>query len=164
MCWNGAPRQLSDTVSYGYVAHNGVSCGQCYEIQFDGGIHGGSSTGAAAIKCKKMIVQVLNVGSGVADQFDLLIPGGGVGAMNGCSKQWGTSDLGAQYGGFLTTCKGSVSCVKNKCNTVFANKTDLRTGCNWLADWLGAADNPTLLYKAVTCPSDFNTVMGGLQK
>ena len=47
---------------------------------------------------KTMIVQILNIGGDVGgNQIDLLIPGGGVGAFNACSNQWGTSDLGAQY-------------------------------------------------------------------
>ena len=36
-------------------------------------------------------------------QFDIMIPGGGPGAFNGCS-QMGISCAGAQYGGFLTEC------------------------------------------------------------
>jgi hypothetical protein len=111
-----------------------------------------------------MIIQVVNNGGVANDQFDLLIPGGGVGALNACSSQWGTSDLGAQYGGFLSGCNGDTGCVQNKCNTVFAGKTDLLAGCTWFLGWFHAADNPTFQYKAVSCPSDFNSVMGGLNK
>lgn len=37
-----------------------------------------------------MIVQATNVGADVGEgQFDLAIPGGGVGLFNACTKQWG---------------------------------------------------------------------------
>jgi hypothetical protein len=37
-----------------------------------------------------MIVQATNVGSDVGEgQFDLAIPGGGVGLFNACTAQWG---------------------------------------------------------------------------
>ncbi|MEI8634903.1 hypothetical protein P4S72_28405 [Vibrio sp. PP-XX7] len=40
---------------------------------------------------KTMIVQALNIGYDVSGgQFDLLVPGGGVGAFNACSAQWGS--------------------------------------------------------------------------
>jgi hypothetical protein len=167
MCWSGIPHSLNDSLSYGFAAASGTNykCGQCYQIQFDGGSHnGGANPGSSAIKGKQMIIQVVNNGGVANDQFDLLIPGGGVGALNACSSQWGTSDLGAQYGGFLSGCNGDTGCVQNKCNTVFAGKTDLLAGCTWFLGWFHAADNPTFQYKAVSCPSDFNSVMGGLNK
>jgi hypothetical protein len=169
MCWSGIPRSLNDSVSYGFAAASGANykCGQCYQIQFDGGSHNGATSGTQAIKGKQMIIQVVNNGGVEANQFDLLIPGGGVGALNACSTQWGTTtttELGETYGGFLKGCNGDTGCVQNKCNTVFAGKTDLLEGCTWFLGWFHAADNPTLQYKAVSCPSDFNSVMGGLNK
>ena len=48
-------------------------------------------------------------------QFDLNFPGGGVGQFDACTYEWDlkgrgydTSDLGAQYGGFLTTCQNDL--------------------------------------------------------
>jgi len=110
---------------------------------------------------KMMIVQVINNGGVGADQFDLLIPGGGVGALNACGAQpnaggqWNVtnSDLGATYGGFLAGCNGSASCVQQKCQQVFGNKPDLLAGCNWFLGWFGAADNPKLTAKQIACPS-----------
>jgi hypothetical protein len=100
-----------------------------------------------------MIVQVINNGGVAQDQFDLLIPGGGVGLLNACSTQWGSSDLGAQYGGFLAGCNGDAGCVRNKCNTVFAGKPDLMAGCDWFLGWYSAADNPNLTYQQIACPA-----------
>jgi hypothetical protein len=151
MCWNGAPWQVGPNLSYGYVAASGsnYSCGRCYQLQFTGGGHNGAQN---SLNGKMMIVQVINNGGVAQDQFDLLIPGGGVGALNACSSQWGTSDLGATYGGFLAGCSGSASCVQQKCQTIFGNKPDLLAGCNWFLGWFGAADNPNMVVKEIACP------------
>lgn len=170
MCWSGIPRAVSTSVSYGFAAASGsnYSCGKCFQIQFDGGSNNGTpNAGTTAIKGKQMIIQIINNGGVQANQFDLLIPGGGVGALDACQTQWGTTNLGAQYGGFLTACEQSnptapSSCVQSMCNTVFAGKTDLLAGCNWFLNWFQAADNPTFVYLPVNCPSDFTSVMGGL--
>jgi len=167
MCWAGVPHAVSNSVAYGFAAASGSNykCGQCYQIQFDGNSHnGGPNAGTQAIRGKQMIIQVINNGGVAADQFDLLIPGGGVGDFDACTSQWGASDLGARYGGFLAGCNGDKTCVQNKCNTVFAGKPDLLAGCDWFLNWFQGADNPTFQYKPVNCPSDFNSVMGGLNK
>ena len=153
MCWSGAPWAADDTLAYGFAAHNGVPCGRCYQLQFSGSSHNGNSASAAALNGKTMIVQVINIGGIESDQFDLLIPGGGVGQFNACSTQWGSSDLGAQYGGFLAGCNGDKTCVQNKCTTVFANKPELLAGCDWFTTWFGAADNPNFTFKQIACPS-----------
>ena len=45
---------------------------------------------STSIAGKKMIVQATNVGADVGEgQFDLAIPGGGVGLFNACTDQWG---------------------------------------------------------------------------
>lgn len=170
MCWSGIPRAVSNSVSYGFAAASGsnYSCGKCFQIQFDGGSNNGTpNAGTTAIKGKQMIIQIINNGGVQANQFDLLIPGGGVGALDACQTQWGTSNLGSQYGGFLSACQQSnptnpTSCVQSMCNTVFAGKSDLLAGCNWFLNWFEAADNPTFVYQPVNCPSDFTSVMGGL--
>lgn len=63
---------------------------------------------STAIAGKKMIIQATNTGSDLnANQFDLAIPGGGVGIYNGCTQEWGapSEGWGAQYGGISTdTC------------------------------------------------------------
>ena len=116
-----------------------------------------------------MIVEATNIGYDVSGgQFDILVPGGGVGAFNACSTQWGVSnaELGAQYGGLLAACKQELgynaslsqykSCLINRCNSVFGSRglTELQQACTWYADWFEAADNPALKYKEVPCPSE----------
>ena len=158
-CYNFAPWYDSATnTSYGFAAYNGAACGTCFQLQFTGTSNGGSATGAATLKGKVMIVQVINIGGIGSNQFDLLIPGGGVGAMTaGCKAQWGNVDLGATYGGFLSTCSGDVNCARNMCNTTFAGKTDLLNGCLWFTDCYRGADNPNFVYSKVTCPSQITS-------
>lgn len=174
MCHSLEPWAVSDTLSYGYAAVNKGSdfCGKCYQLQFTGGSHNGTvDAGSKALLGKTMIVQAINNGGVDGNQFDLLVPGGGVGALDACSKQWGTTDLGEQYGGFFLACQKqnnfdyekSKACAKAKCDSVFANKPELRTGCEWFTGWFGAPDNPAVLYKEVTCP-DAITKNSGLKR
>lgn len=163
MCWDFAPWSVSSALSYGFAAFNGTQCGKCYQIQFSGSSHNaGADPGSSSLSGKQMVVQVINIGGIEQNQFDLLIPGGGVGAMNACSTQWGSSDLGAQYGGFLANCTSGdrASCVRQKCQSVFANKPDLLAGCNWFVEWFGAADNPSLKYKEIACPQALKSKSG----
>lgn len=164
MCWNGAPWAVSDTLSYGFAAASGANyqCGRCFQLQFTGGGHNGNNAGVQSLSSKTIIVQVINNGGVADDQFDLLIPGGGVGLLNACSKQWGTSDLGAQYGGFLAGCNGGKDCVRQKCTQLFADKPDLMAGCEWFLGWFNAADNPNVIYRQIACPQAI-TQRSGLQ-
>jgi hypothetical protein len=172
-CYGLAPFEVSDTLSFGYAAtSSGDVCGKCYQLQFTGASHNaGNDPGSQALAGKTMIVQAINIGGDVGGgQFDLLIPGGGVGAFNACSAQWGVSnsELGAQYGGFLTACKSAgnhqavKACVMNRCDSVFGSRglTDLQQGCHWFADWFEAADNPALKYKEVACPAALTSESG----
>ena len=157
MCWNGAPWAVSDTLALGFVAASGPNyvCGRCFQLQFTGSAHNNNNPGAQALNGKTMIVEVINNGGVAPDQFDLLIPGGGVGLLNACTRQWGVanaSDLGAQYGGFLAGCNGDRNCVRQKCQTLFAGKQDLMDGCDWFLNWYNAADNPNVVYKQIACP------------
>ena len=171
-CWDMAPKEISPTLSYGYAAvpATGDICGTCYELTFTGeGHYDATDDGSMALKAanKKIIVMATNIGHDVqGGQFDLLIPGGGVGAFNACSRQWNVSntELGAQYGGFLTQCRETLgwnaahddvkSCVRNRCDAVFdePGMSDLKNGCYWFVDWYEAADNPNLQYTEVACP------------
>ncbi|HEY3496251.1 MAG TPA: hypothetical protein VGK73_16240 [Polyangiaceae bacterium] len=163
MCWNGAPWQVGDQLSYGFAAASGPNyqCGRCFHVQFDGGTHNaGMNPGAQSLVGKHMIVQVINNGGVAQDQFDILIPGGGVGLLNACTNQWGTSDLGAQYGGFLAGCNGDRNCVQNKCDTIFADKPELAAGCDWFLGWYNAADNPTFKYERIACPAEITQRSG----
>lgn len=160
---------MDATTSYGFVAFNSGNCGDCYELDFTGqsNSQGSSDPGSQQLCGKKMIVQVVNIGSIGANQFDIMIPGGGVGANNACSTEWGVSDsaLGAQYGGIMSTCQQQSSnyatysaCTKAGCATLFANSSEaeLLAGCNWFTGWFGNADNPSFKYSPVSCPSTLN--------
>jgi hypothetical protein len=177
MCQGLAPYAVNDKLAYGYAAtSNGDICGRCYQLDFDGSSHNaGNDPGSQALAGKTMIVQAMNVGYDVnGGQFDLLVPGGGVGAFNACSAQWGvaSSELGAQYGGFLAKCKQQhgysasldtyKTCVTQQCTSVFGSRglKDLEAGCRWYADWFQAADNPSLKYKEVACPAALTTESG----
>jgi hypothetical protein len=84
-----------------------------------------------------------------------------VGAFNACSNQWGVSDLGAQYGGFLTTCNyTNTSCVDQKCQAVFGSKPELLAGCKWFTGWFNGANNPTIKYAEVACPAALTAKSG----
>jgi len=164
MCYWGAPWAVNDQLSYGFAAYNGVSCGTCFQLQFTGkGQYNGSDPGSVAIKDKMMIVQVINIGNISSGQFDLLIPGGGVGANNACTggaAQWSNVDIGDQNGGILTSCKDDKSCVQQKCQAAFGNSSQLLAGCNWTATWFAGADNPQMMYKQIACPSEISAKSG----
>ena len=160
MCWDFAPWSVSDYLSYGFAAFNGANCGTCYELQFTGSSQGGDGKSTPPLSGKAMIVQVINTGGLQSNQFDLLIPGGGVGDFNACSNQWGSSDLGPAYGGFRSACNGDKTCVQTKCSTLFSGKPMLKAGCDWYTGWFNAADNPALKYQQITCPSAITSKSG----
>lgn len=171
MCHDFSPWAVSDKLAYGFAAYKGVNdvCGRCYQLQFTGSSHSGSNDpGSQSLSGKTMIVQAINIGGIENNQFDLLIPGGGVGEFNACSSQWGTSDLGEQYGGFYLACQKqngykhaeSRACAAQKCQSVFAGRPELLAGCNFFINWFNAADNPNLVYKEVTCPAAITAVSG----
>jgi len=163
MCWSGVPWSADDTLAYAFAAASGTnySCGRCYQLQFTGTNNtSGDKKGTPALSGKTMIIQVINNGGVQATQFDLLIPGGGVGALNACATQWGMSDLGSQYGGFLTACNGDKSCTMQKCQTVFGDKPDLMEGCMWFLGWFGGSNNPDFTYQKVACPQALTAKSG----
>lgn len=170
-CHSLAPWAVSPKLAYGFAAVSSRAndiCGKCYQIDFSGRSHNaGNDPGASALAGKSMIVQAINIGGDVgSNQFDIAVPGGGVGAFNACSSQWGipSSELGQQYGGFLATCKQTnandhqalKNCVMQKCQSVFEsrNLTELAAGCRWYVEWFEAADNPALKYGEVPCPAE----------
>lgn len=162
-CYDFSPwYDASTNMAYGFVAYNGVPCGTCFKLQFTGSGHSGSNAGAAALKGQQMIVQVVNIGGIEANQFDILVPGGGVGQMTaGCTAQWGNVDLGATWGGLLTNCKNDCNCMKGKCQSVFGNLSPLlKAGCDWFTNWYSCADNPNLVYQKVSCPSQLSNKTG----
>ncbi|TGO50713.1 hypothetical protein BOTNAR_0383g00120 [Botryotinia narcissicola] len=140
MCSDQSPYAVSDDLAYGYAAVNiaGGSeaswCCACYELTFI----------STALAGKKMIVQATNTGGDLgSNQFDLAIPGGGVGIFNGCTTEFGapSSGWGAQYGGVSAA---------SSCSTFPAA---LQPGCNFRFNWFDGADNPTVDFKQVECPA-----------
>jgi len=146
-CMKQVPWKVSDNLSYGFAAsHTNGDCGKCFELSFNNG--------------KKMVIMVSNIGGDVGqNQFDLMIPGGGVGQFNALSNQisqngGSAGNLGQQYGGFRATCGPDKNCIRNMCNSAFGSAAlaDLKAGCDWYIDWFDAADNPTANSQSVTCP------------
>lgn len=157
-CFDQTPQIVNDTIAYAFAATpgGGNDCGKCYMLTFKG--TGASATNTPTdshhkkIKGKHLIVMSSNIGYDVShNQFDLMIPGGGPGAFNGCQKM-GISCAGAQYGGFLTTCNYKKDCLINMCNQEYSNNTSLKNGCLFLANWMDAANNPEVDFVEVECP------------
>ncbi|WP_294113691.1 glycosyl hydrolase family 5 [uncultured Fibrobacter sp.] len=169
-CSDMAPIAVNENLSYGYVAGSGslykYGCGKCYHLQYNGGNHANDVKAThKALKGKHIVVMVSNIGYDVEEgQFDMLVPGGGVGAFDALSTMLGVSksDLGAGSGGFLTECQQSLGwdntveayqkCVIAKCEAVFSKWPNLLRGCKWYAEWYMAADNPTYNWEEVECP------------
>jgi len=155
MCMNNAPWKVGN-VSFGYVAAAVGSCGDCYQFDFPNG--------------QVMVVMANNHGNiHEGAKFDLMVPGGGVGDYNALTRQiqqiGGVSnpDMGEKYGGFRGACgwdysAAAANCVKQKCESVFANMPELKAGCLWYVNTLGTDNaswnNPTVKYKKVTCPKE----------
>ncbi|MCL2284088.1 MAG: hypothetical protein FWC26_12300 [Fibromonadales bacterium] len=159
-CMDQVPWKVTDNLAYGFAAsHKNADCGKCFLLQFKDNGEGGMS---GTISGKKMVLMISNIGGDVSgDQFDIMIPGGGVGAFNALSNQisqlgGSSSDLGVQYGGFRGKCGNSVSCVQGMCNTAFSSSglANLKAGCQWYIDWFGISNNPTAYVKEITCPSE----------
>ncbi len=160
-CHSWAPWAKSDALSYGFAAYNGAPCGTCFQVRFSGTSSNGQAT--PGIEGKQMIVQVTNIGGLASGQFDLLIPGGGVGDFDGCSGQWNVapSSLGARYGGFRTTCGSNANCIRAMCEDAFGDSPDLMAGCDWYIDWFQMADNPDIRYQQIECPQEIRDRSSG---
>ena len=182
-CFDNVPfASTSDpTLAYGFVAAKvnpnfptQKSCGSCFEVTFTGeGEYEAADPGSQKLKGKRMIVQSTNIGADVGDtQFDLMVPGGGVGLYNGCSGADGAlggneSDLGETKGGIMATCKKThtdlediKACIQERCEVLFSDKPNLKAGCDWFVNWYEAADNPRMTFKAVHCPTELTNVSG----
>ncbi|KAH7016270.1 RlpA-like double-psi beta-barrel-protein domain-containing protein-containing protein [Microdochium trichocladiopsis] len=146
-CANMSPWAVNNNLAYGFAAttiqgHNESSwCCACYKLQFTSG----------NLSNKTMIVQATNTGSDlVLNQFDLLVPGGGVGAFDGCREQYGGPFPGQQYGGVS---------LRSECDSS-SMPAILKGGCNWRFDWFMNADNPTVNFKQVKCPNQLTEISG----
>ena len=165
-CTSQIPIIVSDKLAYAFAATpgNDATCGKCFALTFTGEGKYETKANHQALKGKTLVVMASNIGYDVqGGQFDVMIPGGGVGAFNGCANMgWG--DQGAQYGGLLSKCEDEVGydgdllnkrkeCLKEKCNKSFANDEQAKEGCMFLATWMEAAGNPNHTYKEVECPA-----------
>ena len=168
ICLSQIPIVVSDKLAYAYAAvpaADGGKCGKCFALTFTGKGKYETKKNHANLAGKTLVVIASNIGGDVQQgQFDIMIPGGGVGLFNGCSKMGWTGNMGAQYGGLLSDCESSVGsagdvaakrkeCLETKCKSVFANSTQAQEGCLFLANWMEAAGNPKHTYKEVDCPA-----------
>ncbi|MCL2206873.1 MAG: hypothetical protein FWB90_02120 [Fibromonadales bacterium] len=181
-CLDQIPYAVNDTLAYAFAATSEGICGSCFMLQFTGtwgNTDGGEGPGRVthkALKGKTLIVMASNTGVGT-NRYDIMIPGGGMGACKSLHTQLGYADMlevGAVMGGLLQECtdgtrdypyahrRGGLTpidratldetqdCLRAKCNRVFDKPgvaQSLLKGCLWHADWFMAADNPTALVK-----------------
>ena len=139
-------------------------CGRCFLLEFTGLGKYETRKNHQMLKNKKLLVIASNIGYDVAGgQFDVMIPGGGVGLFNGC-RDILPSNLGAQYGGLLSDCENEVGygvddntmytkrkeCLIRKCNSTFSGNA--KAGCLFQANFMEAAGNPLHTFKEVECP------------
>ena len=168
-CTSQIPFAVEGCEEYGFAfaavpAFKGGSlCGRCFQLTFTGQGHYNSTnanTQKLKSKGKKLIVMATNIGGDVGDgQFDVLIPGGGVGMFNGCS-QMGWGGQGEQYGGLLSDCEKETGykaaqygkCLTEKCNKAFSNDEEAKKGCMFLVEWMESAGNPEHNFVEVECP------------
>nr|BAF57359.1 putative glycosyl hydrolase family45 [uncultured symbiotic protist of Hodotermopsis sjoestedti] len=143
MCYDQTPFAVNDSYAMGFAAaaccggESGACCG-CYELTFT----------STAVSGKKMVVQITNTGGDLgSNQFDLAIPGGGVGIYNGCTKQSGApaDGWGSRYGGVSS---------KSECSQL---PSGLQAGCQWRFDWFQNADNPSINFSSVSCPGELTS-------
>jgi hypothetical protein len=170
-CYDMSPQVVSDSLAYAFAAYDGASCGTCFQLTFTGQSNDGTKdTGSEAICGKSIIVQVVNTGGLQTGQFDLLIPGGGVGANDACATQWkvSASQLGVQYGGLMLQCEQQdnydytqyPACTTSACQSLFASSPTMEAGCEFIINWMKGANNPSMKYTQVTCPSQLTSVSG----
>ncbi|KAG9232436.1 family 45 glycosyl hydrolase [Amylocarpus encephaloides] len=138
-CSNNSPWAVNNDLAYGFAAAKlaGKSewnwCCACYELTFT----------STALANKKMIVQVSNTGGDLhQNQFDIAMPGGGVGYFpQGCAKQFNGAWMGNTYGGYTS---------REQCGNLPAGQ--FRDGCHFRFDWFQNADNPNVNFREVSCP------------
>ncbi|KXS15254.1 glycoside hydrolase family 45 protein [Gonapodya prolifera JEL478] len=135
-CTDATPWAVNDGLAFGFAAApfpESTECCACYELTFTDG----PATG------KKMVVQKVNTGGDLgSNQFDLQIPGGGLGIFDGCSAQFGVdaNTWGQRYGGVSSA---------DGCSVLPAA---LQDGCRFRFGWFKGANNPGASFKRVTCP------------
>jgi len=167
-CWDMIPFAVDDNLAFGFVAASNRSnqCGSCYELTFTGQGEYSTDDNHRAIQGKKMIVMVTNAGGDSnGNQFNLMVPGGGLGKMESFTRQTGIS---AQALGSLGQCwtgnaEAQRTCLRERCNLVFSAPAHdtLKRGCVFYADWLMAADAPRYISTPVVCPRLLREIYSG---
>ena len=173
-CLSQIPMIINDYLAYAFAAAPGDGpnvCGKCFQLSFNGEGKYETRLNHQKLRGKKLVVMASNIGYDVTNgQFDIMIPGGGVGAFNGCDDILGPN-IGRQYGGMLSDCEEEVgwskpeeqiyeerkSCLTNKCYAAFSGKDLPLQGCLFLATWMEAAGNPTHEYEEVPCPEELKS-------
>ncbi|KAI8132779.1 hypothetical protein DS838_001875 [Geotrichum bryndzae] len=148
MCSNQQPFALNSTLAFGFVAASMVGYGEsnmcctCVLLTFNDGPVAG----------KQMVAQVTNTGSDLSsNHFDIAMPGGGFGIFSqGCPNQWNSpaSNWGQTYGGVSSA---------SECSNL---PSELQTGCDWRWDFLENADNPSVSFVEIECPSQITDITG----
>ena len=173
-CLDQIPMVVNDQLAYAFAASPGAGanvCGKCFQLTFTGEGKYETKMNHKKLQGKKLIVMSSNIGYDVSGgQFDIMIPGGGVGLFNGCANILG-NNLGKTYGGLLSDCEDEVgwngsdeeiyekrkSCLTQKCNSAFGGKAQALQGCLFLANWMEAAGNPLHNYEEVACPDQLKS-------
>ncbi|CAG9862503.1 unnamed protein product [Phyllotreta striolata] len=142
MCNNQQPFQVNATLGYGFAAASFTGgtdtswCCACFKLDFTDQLVG-----------KSLILQVTNTGGDLgANQFDIALPGGGIGIFNkGCHFQWNApwTGWGDQYGGVHS---------RNDCLTLLPKQ--LQKGCLFRFDFMKNANNPNMRFQQVECPAE----------
>ncbi len=164
-CLDQSPRVING-VAYAYAAsHSNGDCGKCFLLEFTGTSH--DKPDPTALAGKKMVVMISNIGGDVGGtQFDIMIPGGGLGAFD-CID--GSNPISAvknteRYGGIITTCGGAKeganiaqvkSCVEGYCNKI--SNADAKAGCMFMVEWYEVANNPNFKATEVQCPTELTS-------
>ena len=174
VCTDQAPVVINDNLAYAFAAGPGNeyagSCGACFLLTFNGNSQHTTDARTKALVGKQLVIMISNIGYDVqGNQFDIMIPGGGVGAFDGCSALWGI-DQGARQGGYLNECGGADAlksdaevakvqkCLEDKCNSKFANIPSAKAGCLFHAQWLMAANNPQFTFQELeSCPQELSS-------
>ena len=163
-CLSQIPFTLSgcDNIGFAFASVPGAGpkiCGRCFVLEFTGYGKYETKLNHQKLKGKQLVVMATNIGYDVdPGQFDIMIPGGGVGLFNGCAPLFGSANMGQQYGGLLAECNDvkhagdSVSCLKEACQTAFGSVPQALQGCLWSATFLEAADNPNMTFEEIECP------------
>jgi hypothetical protein len=136
-----------------------ANCGKCFLLTFNGEGHWKTTPQTQALKGKQLVVMATNIGYDVdPGQFDIMIPGGGVGLFNGCATLFGNANMGQQYGGLLSECNDvkhasdPVACLKEACQRAFSNVPQALQGCQFHIDFFQGADNPNMSFEEIECP------------